>query len=255
MSRSQSGCVGDCQSSLVKPARLTAKRQTVNQSANLRRQGAPGGAREASLRTRNLIAALLLMVWVGSAFVAAAAPLSVAVLPVVVHSSDGDTDYLSAGLSDMLSARLEQAGGIEIIELESAARATTKAQVAVEAARSVGAGFVVFGSFTQFGDGASLDLRAAQVDSVDSDGEPETHKVFVQSGTLGAIIPRLDDVAGRIVHFLRGNGGAPAASESGEAPPPSTSMADLESRVVALEKAMAEQQAGDAGAGDGSGAE
>ena len=185
---------------------------------------------------------------VGSAFTVSAAPLRVAVLPVVVHSSDGETEYLSAGLSEMLSARLEQAGGIEVIELESTARATTKGPVAVEAARSVGAGFVIFGSFTQFGDGASLDLRAARVGSEDSDGEPESHKVFVQSGTLGAIIPRLDDVAGRIVHFLRGTAGAPVPSPGGEAPQGAASVGDLERRVEALENAVFPQQAAEAAA-------
>jgi TolB-like protein len=207
------------------------------------------------LQIRNFIAALVLLAGVGSAFMVSAAPLRVAVLPVVVHSSDGDTEYLSAGLSEMISARLEQAGGIEVVQLESTARATTKALVAVEAARSVTAEFVVFGSFTQFGDGASLDLRAARVDSVDSDGEPEVNKVFVQSGTLGAIIPRLDDVAGRIVHYLRGSAGAPAAAgsgeapveaESGEAPADAVSISDLERRVEALERSVFEQQAGEA---------
>jgi TolB-like protein len=185
---------------------------------------------------------------VGSAFTASAAPLRVAVLPVVVHSASGDTEYLSAGLSEMLSARLEQAGGIDVVQFESAARATTKGLVAAEAARSVGAEFVVFGAFTQFGDGASLDLRAARVDSENSDGEPETHKVFVQSGTLGAIIPRLDDVAGRIVHFLRGNAGAAVAAASGEAPQSAASIGDLERRVEALERSVFPQQAGEAAA-------
>ncbi|MBW2289733.1 MAG: hypothetical protein JRG90_18180 [Deltaproteobacteria bacterium] len=198
--------------------------------------------------TRTLIAALLLIGCVGSAFTVSAAPLRVAVLPVVVHSSDSETEYLSAGLSEMISARLEQAGGIEIIRLESDARATTKALVAAEAARSVGAQFVVFGSFTQFGDGASLDLRAARVDSEDSDGEPEFHKVFVQSGTLGAIIPRLDDVAGRIVHFLRGNAQAPAPSSGDEAPQGAASVGDLEQRIEALERAVFAQQAEEAAA-------
>lgn len=198
--------------------------------------------------TRIVIAALLLTGCVGSAISASAASLRVAVLPVVVHSSDDDTEYLSAGLSAMLSARLEQAGGIDVVEFESAERATTKVLAAVEAARSAGANFVVFGSFTQFGDGASLDLRAARVDSEGSEGEPESHKVFVQSGTLGAIIPRLDDVAGRIVHFLRGRGEAPAPSASGENPQDGESIGDLERRVEALERSVFPSPAVDAGA-------
>lgn len=183
---------------------------------------------------------------IGWAFPAGAAPLRVAVLPVVVHSSDGNTEYLSAGLSEMLSARLEQAGGIDVIEIGSTAPATAKALVAAEAARSLGAEFVVFGSFTQFGDGASIDLRAARVDAVDSEGEPKIHKVFIQSGTLGAIIPRLDDVAGRIVHFLQGAAGEQAQSSSSEAPPAVANKGDLERRVEALERVVFSQAKGDA---------
>ena len=183
---------------------------------------------------------------IGSAFTVSAAPLRVAVLPVVIHSSDSDTEYLSAGLSEMLSARLEQKGGIEVIELESTARATTKPLVATEAARSVGAEFVIFGSFTQFGDGTSLDLRAARVDATDSEEEPESHRVFIQSGTLGAIIPRLDDVAGRIVHFIHGTTEAPAPSSGGEAPRGAANVGNLERRIEALERTVFPQQTGDA---------
>ncbi|MFQ5418625.1 MAG: hypothetical protein ACE5FL_16480, partial [Myxococcota bacterium] len=40
---------------------------------------------------------------------AAAEPVRVAMLPMVVHSSDGETGYLSDGLAVTLAARLEQA--------------------------------------------------------------------------------------------------------------------------------------------------
>jgi TolB-like protein len=182
-----------------------------------------------------IVAALLpvTLAWAGS--------VRVAVLPVVVHSSEDGTDYLSEGLSDTLSARLEQAGGIEIVQIAGDARATTKAKVAVEAARSVGADYVVFGSFTQFGEGASLDLRAARVDSVDEDGKPVVRKVFVQSGTVSAIIPRLDDVAGRILHFIRGRPGPVTPPEAPGAAATATS--GLEQRVEALERAVFSQQA------------
>jgi TolB-like protein len=196
------------------------------------------------LKSRQFLGALLVALCFGPALGAAAAPLRVAVLPVVVHSASGDTEYLSAGLAEMLSARLEQAGGIEVVSLDGDARATTKLKVALEAARSVDAQFVVFGSFTQFGDGASLDLRAAMVDEAGSDDAPEARAIFVQSGTLGAIIPRLDDVAGRVVQFLRGNGGVapppPVAAAPKQAPeaPAAAAGGDLERRVEALERAV-----------------
>jgi hypothetical protein len=164
----------------------------------------------------------------------AAAPIRVALLPIVVHEASGESEYLSTGLGEMLSARLEQAGGIQVLRLDSNSR-TTSVDVAVEAGRAAGADFVVFGSFTQFGDGASLDMRCAKVPE---SGQPEARKVFVQSGQLGAIIPRLADVSRRIVHYLKGGTVPEAAAEAAGSPAGSESASDLERRVEALERAV-----------------
>lgn len=178
---------------------------------------------------------------------AAAEPIRVAVLPVVVHSSEGDSAYLSEGLSDTLSARLEQAGGIRIIQVDGEVGATTKVKVALEAAKAVDAEYVVFGSFTQFGEGASLDMRAARVGAVDEDGLPESRKVFVQSGTVSAIIPRLDDVAGRILRYIGANGVAAGPPAGADAKVASDGGA-LERRIEALERAVFPQQAAETSA-------
>ena len=86
----------------------------------------------------------------------------VALLPVVVHASDQQDD-LRKGLGDMLAARLNQQRGISIVRLDDPAQATTDLGKAVAAAGAAGAQYVVFGSFTRFGDGASLDLECAKV--------------------------------------------------------------------------------------------
>ena len=163
---------------------------------------------------------------------AAAAPVRVALLPVTVHSSDAGSGYLSAGLASMLSSRLEQFDDVSVIRLDPGQGVPSDRDAAVAAAREAGAAFVVFGSFTQFGQGASLDLQCASVADDPGDGR----RIFVQSGTLGEIIPKLDELAEKIhLHVsgggARSQGAAGAASGGGD-------LANLESRVEALERTV-----------------
>jgi TolB-like protein len=170
-------------------------------------------------------------------------PARVALLPIVVHSNAPDSAYLSEGLADMLAARLEQTGGVSVIRVETNAR-TTKLPVAVEAARSAGADWVVFGSFTQFGSGASLDVRCARVAAEDGGGDDEgaARRVFIQSGSLGEIIPKLDALAGNLRRHVTGRATL-ASSEGGEpeaAPLGAQALDELRRRVDALERAVYE---------------
>ena len=162
---------------------------------------------------------------------AAAAPVGVALLPVTVHSSDPGSGYLSAGLASMLSSRLEQFDDLAVIRLDGEKDVASGREAAVAAARKAGAEFVVFGSFTQFGEGASLDLQCAKV----ADDAGNSRRIFVQSGTLGEIIPKLDELAEKIhLHVSGGNrasGATGAASGGGN-------LANLESRVEALERTV-----------------
>ena len=92
-----------------------------------------------------------------------------AVLPVVVHTATDESDYLSKGLAQMLSARLEQAGGIDVALLGDPSQATDRrGDGRRQCGYEVNADFVIFGSFTQFGNGASLDMRCARVAGTDS---------------------------------------------------------------------------------------
>lgn len=116
----------------------------------------------------------------------------IALLPVVVHSSDG-RDYLQKGMADMLVSRLGRDPRLAVVPVEDASTATTD----VEAARKTGAAndaeFVVFGSFTRFGEGASLDLSCASV----RDTEREPRRIYVHASTMAELIPLLDGVADR----------------------------------------------------------
>jgi len=128
----------------------------------------------------------------------------IAILPIVVHTLD-DGDYLRAGMADMLASRLGRAPGVGVIRVSDPAAATTELAKAQEAARAVGADWVLFGSFTRFGEGASLDVRCAPVAGEPDDGP---RSIFIQAGTLGDIIPRLDALAERVGRYVASGGTA-----------------------------------------------
>ncbi len=165
----------------------------------------------------------------------AAGKAKVAILPVVVHSTDSH-DFLRAGLSDMLASRLGQVKDITVVRIDDAQKATSDLQAAQATARELGADWVLFGSFTRFGDGASLDIECAAVS-----GDPAASQMFVQAGTLGEIIPKLDDVSQRVAMFVESGGTGTAAVS---APPPRaadvsrTEVDDLRRRVEALERSQ-----------------
>jgi TolB-like protein len=187
---------------------------------------------------------------------AVAAGARVALLPIVVHSADAEPGYLKGGLAEMLSARLEQSGRISVIRLETGERSTTRLSVALQAARAARADFVVFGSFTQFGDGASLDVRCASVGGGQGSGRPPERTIFIHSGTVAEIIPKLDELAEKISRYVLGEPeAAPASSEGSQsmdspdpvaaAPPTGVdSYEDLLRRVDALERAVYSGAAG-----------
>ena len=182
---------------------------------------------------------------------AAAGSTRVVILPVVVHSAASDPGYVSRGLSDMLSARLEQLGGVDVVRVDGAAPATARLPEALAAARDAGGDFVLFGSFTQFGDGASLDIQCAPV----SAGGPAARTIFIQSGTMGEIIPKLDDLADKVARYVRGEPARAAApttnGTNGSAS--ADALDDLKRRLDALERAVFPPVAGASEGSDGAG--
>lgn len=183
-----------------------------------------------------MAAAVALALVAAAATAGAAERARIAVLPIVVHSTEGD-EYLRLGMAEMLFSRLGQRPELRVVRVEDPGAATTELAKAREAASAAGADYVLFGSFTRFGDGASLDVQCASVQ-----GSEDARRIFVQSGTLGQIIPRLDDLAEKVARFV-GSGGAPAAAAGGRpaasgGPSDDGALRTLEQRVEALERVV-----------------
>jgi outer membrane protein insertion porin family len=154
---------------------------------------------------------------------------SVAILPVVVHALEQQS-YLRDGLADMLASRLGQQSGIGVIRIDDPERATVDPEAARETAREAGAQWVLFGSFTRFGEGASLDMQCLPVSAP---GEPDPRSIFVQTGQLAELIPRLDGLAERVALHVRGRA-APADAAAGGTG--GREVEQLRGRVEALER-------------------
>ncbi len=168
-----------------------------------------------------------------------------AILPLVVHTLE-QKEYLEAGLADMLASRLGRVPGVGVIRVQGEGQATTNLEAAKAMGSGAGAEYVLFGSFTQFGEGASLDLQLAPVSAA---AEGVSRSIFIQSGSLGEIIPNLDQVAEKVGRHLLADGTAPGGLAPVSAAPPGDggaiadellqdAMSELESlrgRVDALE--------------------
>jgi TolB-like protein len=178
----------------------------------------------------------------------AADDVRVALLPIAVHASGGDSGYLQTGLAEMISARLEQYRGLEVVRPAVDATPAPARDEALARAREVGADLVLYGSFTRFGEGASLDLRCAEVGEGPADGEeaaaPPARRVFIQAGTLAEIIPDLDTLAEKVARFAfrtsttppkHGEQGTGVAAADGVS---SEDVADLRTRVEAIERTL-----------------
>ncbi len=189
-----------------------------------------------SVRTGLLVTFVIGAVSLGQPRTAHAEVIRVAMLPVSVNSSLSETDHLSAGLADMVAARLEQNGQIVIIRLDAPAASREEA---IAAGKKAGAEYVLFGSYTQFGDGASLDLRCAPVVGGDDDAP---RRVFIQAGSASEIIPKLSVLSESVARYLVGAAAhpGPLAGDDAIAPqaPDAASLSDIEQRIEALERVI-----------------
>jgi hypothetical protein len=188
------------------------------------------------VRTGLLVIFVMGAVSLGQPRSASAEIIRVAMLPVSVNSSLPDTDHLSAGLADMVAARLEQNGQIVIVRLDAS---VATREEAIAAGKKAGAEYVLFGSYTQFGDGASLDLRCAPVVGDQAD---EPRRVFIQAGSASDIIPKLSVLSENVARYLVGTASSPGPlTEAGTiAPraPEGASLTDIEQRLDALERVI-----------------
>jgi hypothetical protein len=175
----------------------------------------------------------------------AEASTRIVLLPISVHAAGADTNYLSTGLAEMLAARLERYSGVAVVRPAADAAPPDGEAQALEAAGALGADFVLFGSFTQFGEGASLDLRCAPVAEASEGAGAGSRRVFIHSGTVAEIIPKLDTLAEKVLRFALGDTGgarsitAPeAGGAAGSGSAGNDALADLRRRVDALERAV-----------------
>jgi outer membrane protein insertion porin family len=164
--------------------------------------------------------------------------VGIAILPLVVHSAESP-EYLREGLADMLVSRLEQVRQFRVIRIDDSSKATTRLSTALQIAREAGADFALFGSFTRFGQGASLDVQCAATASGAED--KPLREIFVHSGSIGDVIPDLDELVGKLSRFAIADFQASAAA-TGEPTKGSTasrrSVDELRKRVDALESAL-----------------
>lgn len=194
-------------------------------------------------------AGIALWVLVAAGLAQGEGPVRLAILPIVVHSAD-DPTYLRNGLADMLASRVEQSGRFEVIRVVDLESATTLLSKAIEAGRAVGADFVLFGSFTRFGTGASLDMQC--VSTRDDYAGESLREIYVHTGSIGEVIPDLDELVGKVGRFAIDGfdsgvdvaSGPPAAVGAGTDSAAAARAAALEARIQKLEKAVADLTAG-----------
>ncbi len=194
-----------------------------------------------NLPIRNIalrLAGACLAAWLVAGPAAAQDRVRIALLPMVVHSSEPPT-YLRNGLSDMMSARLQRIEDFEVVVIDDPKKATTSLAKALETGRKAQAEFVLFGSFTRFGKGASLDVQCAG--ATPAEGQDPLREIFVHSGSIGDVIPDLDDLVGKVARFVIADYSQKITAETGQEPdlPSTRAIKQLQDRVAALEAAIA----------------
>jgi len=129
---------------------------------------------------------------------AVAKPLQVAIVPFKVNA-EKDLSYLKDGIVDMLSSRLFWKDKVNIINRQAVEKASETVSGplndinARELGTRVGADYVLFGSFTIFGNSVSIDAKM-----VDVSGKKQTLTFFNQSQGMDQVIPSIDQLASDI---------------------------------------------------------
>src|SRR5262245_34040531 len=177
----------------------------------------------------------------------------IVMLPIVVHSASSNPSYVSRGITDMISSRLEQTGRVQVERVEDPAAATTVLGKALEWGKSRGGDYLIFGAFTQFGEGASLDVHCLPLDVKNEAEAAAARRIFISSGAMGDIIPKLDEIVDRVAMYTKVGRPETLAGSSSAPAPSSDALRDVVRRLDALEKAVF--KSGTAGAAPAPGAE
>src|SRR5262245_65142339 len=194
------------------------------------------------------VAALLGVVLLASV-AAAQERTRIVMLPIVVHSASSNPSYVSRGIHDMIASRLEQTGRVQVERVEDPSAATTALGKALDWGKARGGDYLIFGSFTQFGEGASLDVHCLPL-SVKNEAEAAAaRRIFISSGAMGDIIPKLDEIVDRVAVYTKvarsdAQPGAPAQAAAAPPAAQAEALRDLTRRLEALEKAVFKNGAG-----------
>ena len=149
------------------------------------------------------IGILLFCITTWPAFLMAAEPQRVAVLPFKINA-EKDLSFLRNGIFDMLSNRLSDPDKVQVLsrtEVEKVVAEETGPSEAgtidEAAARRIGeklkADYVLYGSLTMFGNSLSIDAKM-----LDLAGTQTPVTAFSQSSDMGDVIPKIDQFAAEI---------------------------------------------------------
>jgi hypothetical protein len=195
---------------------------------------AEGGIRLRRLRRLRLLPPCLLLLLAAAA--SAQERTRIVILPIVVHSAASNPSYVSRGITDMISSRLEQTGRVQVERVEDPNAATTELGKALDWGKARGGDYLIFGAFTQFGEGASLDVHCLPLDVKNEAEAAAARRIFISSGAMGDIIPKLDEIVDRVAIYTKVGRNESTASAA-PAPPPDV-LRDLVRRLDALEKTV-----------------
>ncbi len=165
-------------------------------------------------------------------------PVQVLILPITMYAAD-DQPFLRAGLIEMLASRLRQNSGVQVSIFGDSKVTVSSASTARELAKNRNADFVLFGSFTQFGDGVSFDLQclATSATAMARAGDA-SRGVFAKASSFKDFIRDLDDLAARVSVFVLPPGASVASNSSVGGSAAAGDLRELERRVEKIEREL-----------------
>ena len=169
---------------------------------------------------RNATTAVLTVLLFLTGTAAWAAPVRVAILPFEMNA-EKDLTFLQAGVQDMLASRLAQRDQVEIVNKHDTKAALESVEgfdgesLALLVGGKLQADYVLFGSLTVLGESVSIDAKM-----VDVSGQQPPLPFFAQTGSMGEVIPQINQFASNINATVFGRGAAqrqasaPAATDA-----------------------------------------
>lgn len=148
---------------------------------------------------RPVIPALFVFISLSTGFSASAKPALVGIVPFQINGPE-ELSYLKQGILDMLTSRLSWKDEVEVVALKPG-EGLMDESTAREMGLKTGTDWILFGSLTVLGTGASIDTKMVDV----SEKKP-THASFAQSGNMNDLISQINLLAEDINQNVFGRG-------------------------------------------------